>query len=434
MAVLGIVGSASGLERAAPAPRFVEVSLQVPSGEDAAPFDAERSVTVPAGWSAAVWARVPGARFLLWTPEGNLLVTAAQSGEVIELSPGRNGAAPRQRVLVSGLTEPQGLALDSIQGTRFLYVAESDQIDRFRLRPDGTPTSRTIVVGGLPDADAAGDDVHRLKSLAVGPDHAIYVNVGSADNAQPRPSSPPRATILAYRPDGTGMRVIAQGVRNGEGLAFAPDGALWTAVNGRDQIPYPFHGSFGGDEDAYGQVITAYVNEHPPDELARLTPGRNLGWPFCNPDPDVAPGNPATPFRYARLPFDNDVQTNPSGTILDCSKLAPLDRGLPAHSAPLGLTFLEGSRIASPWSKGAVLAVHGSWDRTPPRAPAVLWLPWLSAQRTLGAPITLLGGFQDASGARWGRPTDAAPGPDGRLYVADDQAGAIYRLGPPVPS
>ena len=226
------------------------------------------------------------------------------------------------------------------------------------------------------------------------------------------------------------MRDYASGVRNGEGLAFAPDGSLWTAVNERDQIPYPYHQSYGGGDDAYGQVITAYVNEHPPDELARLSPGRNLGWPYCNPDPDVTPGSPATTFRFADLPFVDDQENNPGGTVLDCARLAPLERGLPAHSAPVGLTFLEGSTVSGKWSRGAVVAVHGSWDRTPPRPPALLWFPWSAATRTLGAPLTLVGGFQSSSGDRWGRPTDAVAGPDGDLYIADDQAGAIYRVGP----
>ena len=34
--------------------------------------------------------------------------------------------------------------------------------------------------------------------------------------------------------------MVEQGVRNGEGLAVAPDGTVWTAVNERDNIPYPF--------------------------------------------------------------------------------------------------------------------------------------------------------------------------------------------------
>jgi glucose/arabinose dehydrogenase len=45
--------------------------------------------------------------------------------------------------------------------------------------------------------------------------------------------------------------------------------------------------------------------------------------------------------------------------------------------------------------------------------------------------VTMVTGFQNPDGTRWGRPVDAVAGPDGALYVSDDLAGAIYRLAPP---
>lgn len=69
-------------------------------------------------------------------------------------------------------------------------------------------------------------------------------------------------------------------------------------------------------------------------------------------------------------------------------------------------------------------------ERKPPQPPAVLWLAWSSSGNTLGTPITLVAGFQNAGGSRWGRSVDAVPGPDGALYVSDDYAGAIYRIAP----
>ena len=44
---------------------------------------------------------------------------------------------------------------------------------------------------------------------------------------------------------------------------------------------------------------------------------------------------------------------------------------------------------------------------------------------------TLVGGFQDDDGNRWGRPVAAVVGPDGAIYISDDYAGAVYRLAPP---
>ncbi len=427
--------SASALHSAhiAASVHFAPAKLTVLPGNGGEPFDVPHTLTIPTGWTAAVWARIPDARFAVWTPQHTLLVSSSDAGQVIELIPSRRPSSPpRRRVLVSGLGGPQGLAFDVLHGVHVLYVVEFDQIDRYVWKSTGVLGARTVVVRNLPNLDPTGDDVHQAKSLAIGRDHTIYVTAGSGSNATApaRGESPPRATILSVRPGGSHLRVYAGGVRNGEGLSFAPDGTLWTAVNERDEIAYPFHRSYGSQAEAYGQVIPDYVDNHPPDELARLTPGRNLGWPYCDPDPDVRPGDPGSALRYANLPFDADAQTNPGGRVLNCAMLAPIQRGLPAHSAPLGFNFLEGSAIAAPWSQGAVVAVHGSWDREPPRAPAVLWLAWESRTRTLGESRALVSGFQLPSGTRWGRPTDAVPGPDGALYVTDDTAGAVYRIGP----
>ncbi len=131
------------------------------------------------------------------------------------------------------------------------------------------------------------------------------------------------------------------------------------------------------------------------------------------------------------MPLIPDSVTNPGGKALDCSKLEPIQVGLPAHSAPLGMSFLQGTKVPAPWSGGAVLAAHGSWDRQEPRPPAVLWLRWDAKKKTLLPAKTLIGGFQESNGERWGRPVDVVPGPEGALYVSDDTAGAVYKLVPP---
>jgi glucose/arabinose dehydrogenase len=404
----------------------VRVTVSVPAANRRGSFQHPQTMTLPRGWRAETWALVPGARLETWTPEGNLLVSVPTSGKVVELIPGSSRSAPpTQRTVISGMENAQGMAFDRLGGQDILYVAGSRQLDRF-VWAHGQPTSRTVFAGGLPDGGS-----HPLKNVVVAPDHTVYFDIGSSSNASPeRPSSTPRAAVLAYRPDGRRIGVFATGIRNGDGLSFAPDGTLWTAVNMRDDIAYPFHHAYGSTGDAYQKVMTRYVADHPSDEIARLTRGRNLGWPYCDPDPDVHPGVAGTPMNYANPPFDDDAQTNVGGRALDCAKLPHINRGIPAHSAPLGFHFLEGSRLRAPWRNGAVVGVHGSWDRTPPRAPAVLWMPWESRARTLGPARTLAGGFQHADGSRWGRPVDAVPGPDGALYVSDDAAGAVYRIVP----
>ncbi|HEX5193885.1 MAG TPA: hypothetical protein VFW09_13870 [Solirubrobacteraceae bacterium] len=413
--------------------RLHPVTLRVPTANRTSVFASRHTVLLPRGWTAEVWGLVPEARLEAWTPEHDLLVSSPTQGTVTELSPrtGRAAAPPERRTIISGSRNPQGLAFDRIGGHEVLYVAGSGEVDRYWWKGHSV-SNRTVLISGLPDSEPAQDDVHPLKEIVVGADHTIYVDVGSSSNASPRNSwhGIPRASVLAYSPSGKLKRVWATGVRNGDGLSIAPDGSLWTAVNERDQISYPFHRAYGDTSDAYNRVITSYVNDHPPDEVARLTPGRDLGWPYCNPDPDVHPGARRTRLRYTDLPFTRDAQTNPHGTRLDCSKLARLQVGLPAHSAPLGFHFLVGSKLAAPWADGAVVAGHGSWDRHPPRPPVVYWMPWNGRARTLGVPRVLLSGFQQPDGSRSGRLADAVPGPDGALYVSDDQAGAILRVVP----
>lgn len=411
---------------AARAPGFAGVRLSVPATNRAGAFTTSHTVTVPRGWRVEVWALVPNARLEQWTPQRALLVSDPNDGEIFELTPRSNrSAAPAQRVIVSGLNEPQGMAFERVGGREFLFVAETNEIDRYVWLGDRVGT-RTGLIGNLP----SGSD-HTLKNIVVGRHRDLYVDIGSTSNASPSPpSSPPYATVMEYTSSGKRIRVWARGVRNGDGLSIAPDGSLWTAVNERDDIAYPFHRAYGGQADAYGRVMAGYVDDHPSDEIAKLTSGRNLGWPFCDPDPDVDPGAAATGFKYERLPFDSDVQTNAGGHRLNCGRLAPLELGLPAHSAPLGFHFLERSRLPARWRAGAVVAVHGSWDRQPPRAPAVMWMPWIPKHHTLGTAQNLITGFQYPNGDRWGRTVDAVPGADGALYVSDDQAGAIYRVVP----
>jgi glucose/arabinose dehydrogenase len=424
----GPAGASAAASPVPPVTSAVRVPLTVPAGQGGGALSTRHTLTVPARWTARVWARVPDARMEAWTPEGDLLVSEPDNGKIVRLRPDGAGTATAA-TLLSGLTYPQGMAFARLNGTWVLYVAESDQIDRYPWRAGRISGPRTVIAPRLPDLDPNGDDVHRAKDVTVTADGTVYFNVGSSSNANPddRTMSPQRAVIMSVSPSGTDLRVVERGVRNGEGLAVAPDGTVWTAVNERDNIPYPSHRHYGTYSDAFGQVIQGYVNNHPPDEVTPVTAGRDLGWPYCNPDQDDS--HPAG--SLADVPLVPDAVTNPGGKELNCAALAPIEVGLPAHSAPLGMTFLEGSKIPAPWSGGAVIATHGSWNRQPPQPPAVLWLRWNAAKGTLVPAATLVGGFENPDHSFWGRPVDAVPGPDGALYVSDDTADAVYRLARP---
>jgi glucose/arabinose dehydrogenase len=355
----------------------------------------------------SVWARLPKPRLAAWAPDGALLISVPSAGEVVALRPG--AGSPTREVPLDGLDQPHGLTFAG----NSLYVAESDQIDVYDYA-DGRAINRRTVAGGLPDAkspDLRGAYSHALKSVAIGPDGAVYFSIGSTGNisAEDRDADPPRATIMRVPRGGGPAEPFATGVRNGTGLAIAPDGSLWTAVNNRDNVADP----------RTGEVDPEYVDEHPPESVARLTPGRELGWPYCNPD-----GGPAN------LPLIRDVQTNADGDRMDCASLPPIEQSLGAHAAPLGMSFTDGV-LPAPYASGALVGVHGSWNREPPRAPEVSFFPWRDG--VLGDQQTLVGGFQSGDGSRWGRPVAAVTGPDGAVYITDDYADAVYRLAPPSP-
>jgi glucose/arabinose dehydrogenase len=403
------------------------VKLAVPSSLRSGDLSAPHKLSVPKGWTASVWARPQGARMEAITPEGNLLVSEPGNNTVIELRGDK--VAGREKVILAGLESPQGLAFARRGGGWVLYVGESDQIDAYPWRGPGKVGRQKVIAPDLPDEQPAGDDIHRQKDVVVAPDGRIYFDVGSSSNASPadRGYHPPRGVIDSVGPGGGKVTVVMKGVRNGEGLALAPDGTVWTAVNNRDEIPYPFHGEAEGHGEAFGRLIRSYVNDHPPDEVVPVVQGRDLGWPLCNPEQ----GRSTPRGSLADVPLIPDSVTNPGGRRLDCAKLPPIEVGVPAHSAPLGMSFLEGTKVPAPWSGGAVVAAHGSWDRQEPRSPAILWMRWDAKKRTLEPTRTLVGGFQEADGERWGRPVDVVPGPEGALFVSDDTAGAIYKLVPP---
>ncbi|QUQ64660.1 PQQ-dependent sugar dehydrogenase [Kutzneria sp. CA-103260] len=419
----------SGPAPAAAAPAdLVSVSVTVPAGLDASPLNEPRHVLIPRGWTMSVFARVKAARLEAWTPDGALLVSVPADGTVVRLVPDSHGTAT-QSVLLQGLNQPHGLTF--VGST--LYVAQSDRVDAYSYAA-GKATDPKPILTGLPDAkspELGGTYAHALKSVAVGPDGSVYVSVGSTGNisADDLKATPPRASILRVPPGGGKAEPFAVGVRNGTGLAIAPDGAVWTAVNNRDNIEYPFDRPYGdASGSSQGEVIPEYVRDHPVEPLAKLTAGRNLGWPYCNPDPDTTPGAKGSKQDLSNVPFTRDVQLNPDGKMLDCGTLPKIEQTLGGHSAPLGLSFVNGGLPGS-YAQGALVGVHGSWNASPPRAPEVSFFPWANGE--LGKQQTLVGGFQATDGSRWGRPVAAVLGPDHAVYITDDQAGAIYRLTPP---
>ena len=403
------------------------VTLTVPATLAGAPFDVLRTLRVPAGFAIAVYARVPGARFLAMTPDGNLLVSQPGAGKVALVRPGSAGGPPVVTDFVAGLRQPHDMVFHTIGSTTYLYVSESNQINRYVYQAgDLTGQGRQVIITGLPDAstpELKGAYAHALKNIALDGSDKLYVSVASSCNAclSDTQSDPVRGAIYQYEADGSNRRLFARGLRNAEGLAFVPGtNTLWAAVNNRDNTPYPLNDGTG----KYGQVLPEYVDNHPPDEFTQVSDGANYGWPFFNPNPDTDSG-------WDNMPFDRDYDWNRDGHVA-VATMTRISKGIPAHSAALGLTFLQGTAFPAAYKQAAVIALHGSWNRTAPAGYKVVYFAWNPATQAPGAQQDLVAGFSGPTvGSAWGRPVDTAVDPQGGLLISDDQSGTIYRLSAP---
>ncbi len=396
------------------------VPVTVPAGMTAAPFDRPRSIELPGGWTASVYARISRARFITPTPSGEMLVSQPSTGKVLLL---RNGQTSD---FITGLRQPHDIVFASVGGRQWVFIAESHRIMRHPYSPGDTKARPgEVVVDGLPDnstPELRGNYGHFLKNIAVN-GSTLYVSIASTCNAcaSDTVSDPQRGTIYTYDAAGTnaGRKLFARGLRNAEGLAFVPEtDELWVVVNNRDNTLVPDDRDADGDGSGdRGKRVTAFVDNYPVEPFTRVVQDGNYGWPFCNPDSDNG---------VRKMPFHRDYELNRDGAAADCTRATPIEVGLQAHSAPLGLTFTKGTKAPD---LGAVIAQHGSWNRSSPSGYKVIYFPWTASGP--GEERDLASGFLEANGKAWGRPVDVAVDTDGSFLVTDDAAGAVYRLVPP---
>lgn len=344
----------------------------------AAPLETLRDrIWLPPGFEIQIY--VSGLRYprgLHLTPTGALLVSQPWDGRVLLLEPDADadGAPDGQRELVSGLRSAQGM--DYSAG--WLYLGETDAIARIRFDPETGTTS-----GSLERIAALPATSHWVRNLRVGPDGWIYTGVGANCNVC-EDADPRVAAILRFRPDGSGGEVFASGIRNAAGFDWDPETLEMYATDaGRDLL---------GDD-------------LPPEELNRLVRGASQGFPYA----------------HGQRVADPEFGVGRSDRVRE--SLPPVHE-FAAHTTPLGLVFLRGANLPDDYRGAALVALHGSWNRTAKAGYKVVSLHRSGdrfEQRDFAA------GFELADQVI-GRPVDVAEGPDGAIYVSDDYAGAIYRI------
>jgi glucose/arabinose dehydrogenase len=327
------------------------------------------------------FARVGGVRFMALGPDGAVYVSRSRPGEVVRLvDADGNGEAESQTVAVSGLNRPHGLAFHG----GYLYIANTDGVVRVSLGADGTAT-------GTPErvSSYSGGGGHWSRSIVFGADSAMYVAIGSSCNICVE-QSPDRAAVMRFDADGRNGRVFSSGLRNAVGIAMHPvTKQIWVTQNERDNLE-PDH------EDL------------PPEEINILEDGGDFGWPYCY-------GN--------RVSSPEPQFSDPSR----CARTIPPALAMQAHSAPLGITFLDrATHLPADWRGDALVALHGSWNRSVPTGAKVV-----RVRVRDGRPVSyedFITGWQGANGRRWGRPVDVMVHRDGSVLISDDADGAIYRV------
>ena len=350
------------------------VAIATPAySKDAPPID---RLQVPPGFHLAIYSDdVPNARALAIGANGTIFVGSRGAGKVYALTDSNHdGRADKVRVLAQGLNMPVGVAFHDGD----LYISAVSQILALRDIENhlDAPPKLEVIVNDLPT-----ETHHGWKFIAFGPDGKLYVPIGAPCNICDREGY---AKILRMNADGSAREDVAFGIRNTVGFDWQPGTKqLWFTDNGRDMLS----------------------DDLPSDELNRVSRiGEHFGYPYCH---------------------QGDTLDPEFGKGKKCADYTPPVLNLGAHVAALGMRFYGGKMFPPDYRGAAIIAEHGSWNRTKKSGYRVMTVR-LDGARVLSYE-PLIEGFM-ANEKSWGRPVDVLVMPDGALLVSDDQAGAVYRL------
>ncbi len=365
---------------------------------------------VPAGFSVQKIADVEGARELASLPNGDLLV--GTQGREVYIVPDSEGAAGAPQVFAA-LDDEDAAGVTFAPDRREIFVGTRYHVWAIPYRDEGKATTirRIADVRTGPVAPGTDGDVHWTTSVAY-TNGLLYAAAGSSCNATmdegKKPCTegdPSRAAISVMKPDGSGFSQRAKRIRNAIALAVNPEThSLWIGGAGQDNLPsgHPY------------EIL---------DNLSAREGDADYGWPECEENHHVyVPGYSCTGVTVPLVV-------------------------LPAYATIIGAVFYPerqtGTYLFPPAYRGGLfVATHGSWhtnrDGCNVQPPRVVFVPmrddhpakpvdWQDPTRQWTEFLT---GFQTGCNSRIGRPTGVAVGPKGSLFVADDGAGAIYRVRP----
>ena len=366
-------------------------------------------ITVPSGFTIQTIAQVPGARELAPLPNGDLLVGTV--GTVVYIVPQAESAGmPGNPTVFATINDAPDAGITYVASLNTIYVGTTSGVYSIPYSNGEQQASSVTKIAGVrtgPISPTTDGDVHTSTSVAF-TNGTLYASVGSSCNACVE-VDPTRASIQQMSPAGTNMKTRATRIRNAIALAVNPaTGTLWAGGAGQDNLP-------AGHPYEYLDGVTLHAGV------------ADYGWPGC------------------------EENNNNFGSGANCASTVIPSIELPAYSTIIGAAFYPRNQtgtyaFASSYGGGLFVAVHGSWhdSSTTPglncsAAAQVVFVPmngdapatpvnWQNPNAQWQPFVT---GFQNGCGtSRIGRPTGVAVGPQGSLFVGDDQNGVIYRIRP----
>ncbi|MFF8917076.1 PQQ-dependent sugar dehydrogenase [Streptomyces sp. NPDC015032] len=235
-------------------------------------------------------------------PGGDLLVSSRDKGTITRI----DGKSGKKTLLgtVPGVSPGGeggllGIAVSPTYGSDHLVyayftTASDNRIARMQYDENGTTPGRLL---GAPDTILRGipkGSIHNGGRIAFGPDHMLYAGTGeTGDRGLAQDKKSLAGKILRMTPDGRPLHgnpeadsvVYSYGHRNVEGLAWDAQKQLWASEFGQDTW----------------------------DELNRIVPGGNYGWPEVE-------------GKAGRKGF-----------------IDPVAQWKPSEASPSGIAFAEGS-------------------------------------------------------------------------------------------
>ncbi len=345
------------------------------------------ALRAPEGFTVSAFASgLKNPRILAVAPDGTVYVSRREQGDVLMLrdtdGDGRADGVPMQ---VATRANAHGLAIRDGK----LYIATVKEIFVGDIQPDGTLGPLRMLVGDLPDGGQ-----HPNRTMAFGPDGALYVSVGSTCNAC-NETNPEHAAMLRVSPDGKNRSIFATGLRNTIGFGWQPaTGEMWGMDHGMDFLS----------------------DNIPPEELNKIERGRQYGWPHL----------------WGR-DGENPQSTPPGGITKEqwLKMSTPMTLGYLPHAAPMQMAFYpQGGSFPAEYAGDAFIAMRGSWNAKPAAGYEIVRIRFQN-----GAPVGfepfVTGFLTDNGTTHIARPVGLALMPDGSMLLSDDANGMIYRIAYP---